>query len=302
MLFSKDSQKSPHSWRKIDQRSTQRGMSQSAAQKRKASNLNVLKRAILPLSVLGLIAGAVVLLTQLNFSGPSGGQSISQIAYESNGHLPAKWLQKQLKLRKGTTLMDVDIFELKGRLEGHGQVKSAIIERKFPSTLVVSLTEHLPIAKLAALGEDGKARLLLASGDGVLFTPEFITKDELAALPYLEDVSIFQDINGGFKPLEQMGSIAELLRTARTEYPHLYGQWKSLSLKHFKSAKSMVSSLIYVHTQGMGELIFDIKDFASQLTRLDEIYRYASTKHLRSIERIDLSLGSQVAVKLSHNR
>lgn len=73
-------------------------------------------------------------------------------------------------------ILSLDLLTLKDELESLAFVESVSLERKWPDTVVVSITEYLPIAKWA----DGR---LLIKG-GALISPRVI--DDFAFLPLLK--------------------------------------------------------------------------------------------------------------------
>ena len=68
-------------------------------------------------------------------------------------------------------MMEVDIFELKKKLEAQPQILRAELERKFPNELRVQLFEQSPVLRLVIMDKRGRKQLKLVSKTGHIFTP-----------------------------------------------------------------------------------------------------------------------------------
>lgn len=224
--------------------------------------------------------------------------SIKHISIKSDGPLAERQLLPLINLNKDASIMSVDIFALKKRLETLPQVHNAVVERQFPDTLKISINEYKPILKVLAIDKHGKRHGLLVSDDGHVFKAYGYTAKNLKDLPYLTGIRLHKSGNL-FKTIPHMDCLSELLRCARLESPHLYKFWKSVSLEYCQNGNSALGSFIEVQTKNMGKIIFAPDKFELQLNRLNAIISYASKQKLATIERIDLSLDSQAAVKVA---
>ncbi|MCW5771263.1 MAG: FtsQ-type POTRA domain-containing protein [Rhodospirillaceae bacterium] len=78
-------------------------------------------------------------------------------------------LRAALQLKKGDSLLAADPWEIKRRLEALPWIRSAVVERRFPGTILVKLIERTPIARF----QDGKRMVLVdEAGDLIQITPQ----------------------------------------------------------------------------------------------------------------------------------
>lgn len=216
----------------------------------------------------------------------------------SDGPLTQGQLLSFINLKKDLSIMDVDIFALKRRLETLGQVHTATVERQFPDTLKILVNEYKPIVKVVTVDQHGKRQGLLVSEEGHVFKAYGYTAKNLKHLPYLTGISLRKSGNS-YKTILHMDCLSELLQCAQLESPHLYKYWKSVSLEYCQHGNTTLGSFIQVQTRNIGEIIFAPDRFELQLNRLNSIVSYASKQKLATIERIDLSLEGQAALKVA---
>ena len=230
-----------------------------------------------------------------HLSGPP--KPLGSVVMHTNGVLDETWLKESFRPNKSTNLMDIDIRGLKKTLESSSQVRSAMIERQFPDVLIVNLSEYQPVAKVAVRGKK-KARIYLVSKEGVVYEGNNYPRATLEHLPYLDGVELKQT-KQGFRPIEGMEIISELLDLSRRRTPELYADWQVISLKNFSGDPARVGATILVRTRSIGEIIFSPQDLQEQLDRLDYIFQYIKDERIRKVKRIDLTLEDQAAVQLA---
>lgn len=299
IVMAKNKQKnssSENSWRRIEQS----GLQGVSPQSKKRRSLLLLKKLIfvfIASAFVVLIVSSVFFYRKNSFSNLFV-PVIKYVHIESDGALKDAQLLPFINLKKDTGIMSVDIFALKKRIETLGQVRSAIVARQFPDTLKITISEYKPIVKVLGVDEYGKRQGLLVSDDGHVFRAYGYTAKKLRHLPYLTGISLRKSGNS-FKTISHMDCLSELLRCAQLESPHLYKYWKSVSLEYCQHGNTSLGAFIEVQTKNIGEIIFATDRFGLQLNRLNSIVSYASKQKLSTIERIDLSLGSQAAVKVA---
>ena len=226
---------------------------------------------------------------------PSGNQPLKNITLNPNstGVLDHAWVVRALALPKNADMMQLNLAALRDRLLANPQIRVATLTRQFPDTLVVSLEERVPVARLLvrrnrALPSDE----YLAAIDGTLYIGANYNPALLAALPYLADVPRRRDAPdaSAYAPIEGMASVADLIATARANIPDLYANWRSISLKRYADDRVLI-----VNNAGNSQIIFgaDPKrdNFLTQVARLDYIMdTLAATPHA-PLRAIDLSVG-----------
>ncbi|HEX2861149.1 MAG TPA: FtsQ-type POTRA domain-containing protein, partial [Lacunisphaera sp.] len=94
-------------------------------------------------------------------------QPVKEIVLITDGVLSQKWASAILALPKGASLMALNLPVLRDKLLAHGQVRVAVLTRSFPDTLVITLQERSPVARIQASEGFGQTRQLLVAKDGV---------------------------------------------------------------------------------------------------------------------------------------
>ncbi|MEO6873627.1 MAG: FtsQ-type POTRA domain-containing protein [Opitutaceae bacterium] len=216
---------------------------------------------------------------------------VKDLLLVTDGVLDQTWMNRTLALPKKTSLMELDLFQLRTRVLASGQVRAATITRNFPSTLAVSLSERMPVARLSAQNKDDAPRTLLVARDGVVYEGVGYDAAMIETLPWLGGVKLTR-AGGTFQPIAGMESVAELLAKAKMEAEHLYNTWKVVSL-----AKLNSDDELEVTTKDATKITFSItEDFFRQLANLDAILDAAAAHPEKSLREINLAVGSQVPV------
>lgn len=225
---------------------------------------------------------------------------IEAIRFYTDGVLTEDWLDETLDLKIGTPIMDVDIFALKEQLEESVQVKSASVERSFPSDLQIEIIERKPAMRLLTVDPDGKRRLRLVARDGVVYQGTGYSISALKQLPYLQP---YQRRDGAYFPLEGIERVVELLDIASSKQPKLFNTWQVVSLQHYDGRTSLPGQVIEIRSSMIAKIVFSAsKDFTLQMDRLTYILNYFEKNGDPSLKQIDLSLRGAAAVQLSSGR
>lgn len=213
---------------------------------------------------------------------------VKDIALRTDGVLDQAWVQRTLALPKQAALMDLDLKQLQARLLSDPQVITATLTRQFPATLEVSLTERSPVALVnAQIGKEAPQTLMVAR-DGVIFAGTGFNRAVLEQLPFLDGVRLIRD-DGRFLPVAGMSQVADLLATARNEAPHLYREWRVVSL-----AKLDREGEIIVHATNVEKIVFSTRspdDFLHQIAQLDVLIDTTQARTDTPIKEIDLAVG-----------
>ncbi|MFZ5496070.1 MAG: cell division protein FtsQ/DivIB [Verrucomicrobiota bacterium] len=213
----------------------------------------------------------------------------------TDGVLGQKWVTDMLALPRGASLMALDLPALRDRLLAHGQIRVAVLTRSFPDTLVVTLQERTPVARIQASDEPGRVTQLLVAKDGVAYEGLGYDRQLLASLPWLDGVRLVRD-GRGYAPIPGMADVAALLSTAQLQAPHLYRNWLIVSLARLESADE-----ILVKAQDVPQVVFSRKrDFYKQVARLDYVLDAAlMLPEAAGLQSVNLTLEGQVPVRLS---
>jgi hypothetical protein len=222
------------------------------------------------------------------------GTPLKAAVLKTDGVLDDAWLARALALPKHSSLVQLDLEQLRSRLLADGQIVSATLTRDFPDRLVVQVTERVPIARVM-LESAGQQHVFVVARDGVVYDGKGYDEATIALLPWLDGVEIVPE-GHGFRPIAGMAEAAELLGKARLEAEHLYLTWAVISL-----ARLETDHQIEVRTKNGPCLIrFSTRDdYFRQLVKLnyvwDQITRVPDAKAT-----IDLSLGQDVPVMVEN--
>jgi hypothetical protein len=285
------------SWKDIRQEVSPRAMSREGHRRRTVASLKFVAACAL---ALGGIAAAVSiwLIWERNpasIMDPGGSVPLKQVVFATNGVLDRSWFDRTLALPKKASLMSLDLAALDRRLLASGQVQSVILRRRFADdSLVASLQEREPVARLMAQVGNEAPRMLLVAHDGVVYAGVGYEPATLDRLPWLDGVRLRRSARTGIEPIPGMERAAQLLQTAQSLVPNLYADWQVVSLARMASDQEIV-----VRSTAIPEIVFDTRRaFPQQLARLNYIVDFLHTRGAPPLQRIDLALGGQVPVEL----
>lgn len=290
------------SWRELAGPRRSRVNSPQARKRRQSRWFKFLVVLVLLLTVLSGLAwvGWTFNNRQQTIAMTPSSKPIERIIFDTDGVLPDNWLSQTIKLRSGMSMMEVDIHALKKSVEADIQVKSASVERVFPSDLRIRVKERVPALRLAVAGADGKRHLRLVAVDGVVYDGIGYPQAILENLPFVQP---YRHVDGSFFPMRGIESVAELLELARSTEPELFRTWQVVSLQHYSGNLNVPGQVIEVRSTIVPRIIFGSSaDYGRQLDRLSYILDYVINQGNPAIERIDLSLRGSAAVQFSSGR
>lgn len=220
-------------------------------------------------------------------------QPVHDIVLITDGVLTQKWVDEVLALPKDARLMGLELPQLRDRLLANGQVRTAVLSRSFPDSLVVTLQERTPVARVQASDGAGSPRQLLVAKDGVVYEGFHYDKAMLATLPWLDGIKLVKK-NGGFEPITGMADVAALLAMAQLQAPHLYRDWLVVSLANLAERDELI-----VKAQDVPEIVFSRKrDYFKQIAQLDYVLDASRALPEPLLQSVNLSLEGQVPVKM----
>jgi cell division protein FtsQ len=209
------------------------------------------------------------------------------------GVLNKQWVARVLAIPPAASLMVLDLPSLRDKLLACGQVQVAVITRSFPDTLVVTLQERTPVARVQADDGRGVPLQLLVAKDGVVYDGADYDPRMLATLPWLDGIRLVRSVHG-YEPIPGMDEVSALLSTAQLNAPHLYRGWLVVSLARLDSAGE-----ILVRAQDIPEIVFSRKrPFLKQVAQLDYIIDRAHELADPALKSVNLTLDGQVPVVL----
>lgn len=291
--MSKDSVVLPEtrSWRDIPQQVRPRAMSREG---RRRLALRAVRASVGTLILSAVAWGAweisAVLRDPSAMPDAAKSDRIRSLVLVTDGVLDKGWLARTLAIAPDATLMGTDLLQLRARVLGDAQVRSATVARNFPDTLTVRVSERSPVARLMAQSGGAKPAMLLVSRDGVAFAGTGFDPDMVASLPWLDGVRLIRK-GDRIVPIAGMDAVADLLASAKLEAEGLYKTWQVVSVARLER-----DGQIEVHTRdGMKVIFGTTEDYLRQIARLDLLID-SSSDPTRPLRAVDLSLGAQVPV------
>lgn len=213
----------------------------------------------------------------------------------TDGVLSQKWVADTLALPKGASLMALDLTALRDRLLAHGQIRVAVLTRSFPDTLVVTLQERTPVARVMAADSAGASKALLVAKDGVVYEGRLYEKSLMEELPWLDGIRLLRS-GRGYEPVVGMAEVSSLLSTAQLQAPHLYREWLIVSLANLAERDELL-----VKTKDRTEVTFSRKrDFYKQIAQLDFVLDASRALPETALQSVNLTLEGQVPVRLKN--
>jgi cell division protein FtsQ len=250
------------------------------------------------LAVASLLAGYMALRTWRDnpsgLAGPSDAVPLREIVARTDGVLDLAWVKRTLAVEPGVGIMTLDLAELKARLLASGQVRTAVVTRRFPGVITVVMEERSPVLRVMTRSEDGGRTPLFVARDGAVFTGEGYDELIVAGLPWLEGVQLARDTSGrGFSRIDGLLAVSDLLGTARSTAPALAHSFHSVSLARYARDR-----LIIVSTAEVSEICFGAQaelGYFQQLARLDYILDELRSRlgPQQTVRSINLSLGGR---------
>jgi len=290
--------RSGRSWRDINQEVKPRAMSRKGRRRQYAAWL---KAGAVTLLACGLVAGIYHLAHEWRtdraaFADTVNSEPVRDVAVITDGTLNKQWVSQVLALPKGVTLMTLDLPKMRNRLAAQGQVRTAVVTRRFPDILAVTLQERTPVARVLAQDGFGHPKQLFVAREGVVYEGTGYDPKMVASLPWLDGIRLVRQ-GTGFAPIEGMTEVADLLTTAYVDAPHLYRTWMVVSL-----AKLVERDQILVKAEDVAEIIFSRKvDFYKQIAQLDSVLEEAKRHTDAAIVSINLALAGQVPVRFERS-
>ena len=283
-------------WRDIPQTVTPRAMSREG-KKRLAFAVGNIVGIVLVLGAAGWGIYELVSVWETNPTRITAAAStvpLRDITLRTDGVLNKAWVSRTLDLPKGVSLMELNLSSLQGRLLSTGQVQSAVLVRKFPDILAVTLQERSPVARVMAQLGAASPQAYMVSRDGSVYQGTGYDQQLADTLPFLDGVKLVRS-GDGFARIDGMDQVSDLLGTARTNTPALYHTFRVVSLARFP-----VDGTITVKSTEVDAITFGVMSdgFYRQLARLDYILNETRRQNPpQPLKSVNLAVGgSQVPV------
>jgi hypothetical protein len=225
---------------------------------------------------------------------------VDSVKYATDGVLSLNSIKLMLQIPENATLMDLELKDIRSKLERDPQIAFARVRRRFPSTLQVEITEHKPLYRLFIRAKKGIPEMWLVSGTGVIYKGKDFRNATLHALPYLNpDPGLLKkDERNDYQRIPVLEKVSPLLEIARSDFPELYREWKVVSFLRPDADESDPGAHILIESKGVKEMRFAPRNYRAQLRRLKYLLLEPGFQNNKSIDSIDLSHGRSVFARL----
>ncbi|MEM7673383.1 MAG: FtsQ-type POTRA domain-containing protein [Verrucomicrobiota bacterium] len=216
------------------------------------------------------LSGKVDSMQRSVLSGVGNHPEIQEIRFQTDGVLTESFVKEHLNLYEGAALVNVDIFDIKQRLEEFEQIRSATVERSIANAFInIRVLERHPIFKMVVQGPTG-SELRLVDSDGASFKAHGFSRNTLLRLPAIGGVALRS--NGGrYQPIEEIISLNHLQATIREMTPRWFSAVSSIVLRQKSSQSGLLGHYFVMRTDWCDELILDPESLEAQLIRLDRL-------------------------------
>ncbi|HNX04202.1 MAG TPA: FtsQ-type POTRA domain-containing protein [Opitutales bacterium] len=290
-----ESRQTRREWSDIQQDDTRRSTTE-VARRRKWSRIGrIVSLCLLALVICGALIFAYVSASR-NDAALEPSAFLEKVTFRTDGVLNDRWLARALDIREGMAMNAIDIASVRRKLEASGQIRTAAVTLRLPRELVIEVRERMPILRAQAEVGQGKVRTLLISSDGTIFEGSDYPVNSIRALPYVDGV-VFRRRGEGYEPVQNIGPIADMLSTTRTNWPKLYADWQVVSLKRYRGLEQ--GSIVEVKSKTLGRLQFTPDNVDNQLRRLFGIITNGATRDPRKVVGVNLTIPGQAIVEYS---
>jgi hypothetical protein len=156
------------------------------------------------------------------------------VEFSSDEVLSGEWFREYMGLGGG---VEVNIFEIKRRLERLGQVREARVERRaVDGRVVVRVWERKPVLRLRGVLPDGRVGVRVVASDGVVYEGVGYGQWVYEGLPWLRLPEGFLARGaGGWDVVREFERVAPLVLLAKADrqFQEIYAGWESVSMGDF---------------------------------------------------------------------
>jgi len=155
--------------------------------------------------------------------------SLQEVAISGNRLLSTDAILNLVQVKPGLNITDISLQAIQRKLESNPYIETALVSRRFPSTLQIEVVERVPVAFLAG------TRLFAVDRNGVLLP--VLHSTALGSLPVINGIGRFPERVGEVVASERVQQALELLKSVRIADVKLY---QRLSEVTFSADKGFV--------------------------------------------------------------
>ena len=200
---------------------------------------------------------------------------LKKVQFSTNGTITSKWLANNLELKKGLDLFDLDILELRTKLENVQQIKEVSIEKIFPDTLLIKIEERVPILKFLVI-KNGQKKLLFVEDLSHILSANLLLKQNSSSV-------------GRFIPISGINKINGLINVLINDFPEIFSKVKCLDLRDYDSRDDAQWSRIKLELDNGIIAVLGNENFSNQLMHLEFLIEEKCKNNLHNIKKIDVT-------------
>lgn len=238
-------------------------------------------------SLVALPAALLALLAYWAFSSPHGGVfALSQIEFEGLEKLDKSSLEKRVERHLSRNILQIDLDRIRQSVEGASWVKSALVRRRLPDQLVISIEERRPVA-VAQIGK----QMMLVDAEGVLLG-QLDPGDPLPESPVVIGLLDHQAENVQQGNVQRMQRYLEVIHDLSAGEPDYSRSLSEIDVSNPKRVAVVPSDEPVPVRLGAEDFRRRYQVFLSQR----ELYLEYKRKHGR-IDEVDVSFDKQIIFK-----
>ena len=292
-----------HSWRELNQTKSKKIITFASILRRVRGYLKYIFLLLVLLGLFGFIKFVFLPSTETG-----GGSELSEnafltkVLFQTDGVLDESWLAEATQLNRKVKLIDINIYDIKSKLEAYDQIVRAEVIRVFPDSLKIGLVEEQPICKLIVEPNNNneQAKQWLLSENGIIFSAHGYTED------FYEDLPTFFPYNQEFKTSESILGMDRILPLIKLYLEARFDEdlkIKAIESKNFSGEIGMPGQVIEIQTERVPRILFSAyEDFSEQMKRLRYILIHLGARGNPEVLKVDLSLMRSAAVQFKEGR
>jgi len=234
----------------------------------------------------GLHFGIAMVLDRVLYTNPR--YVLTKIEIEPRGHFSERQIRQAAGLEPGQNLWALNLRQITRDLEKLPYVSSAKVERHFPDTVTIHITERVPVVKIVGLNIDlGTKETFYLDREGVVLKPR--EDEEAPLLPEIIGLTPADDELEPGRKLEQTSLVRALQIIDAIDHSRLH---TTITIRTIDLSDPL--SITMMTRQDMS-ITFRLDYIDQQLQRLMQIVNFPDFQQ-RTIRTVDLTPDSNVPV------
>jgi hypothetical protein len=201
---------------------------------------------------------------------------LKEVVVNTKGTLTREQIVAATGLTTATNVLTMNLRDVRAKIEGLPQVKSAVIQRDYHGKLTLDVVQRIPVAWIECakqkLFEPLSGKGCLMDAEGAPIPCDVVTKEYLA-MPRIQFPGLSEAVHG--KPAADLQVHAALRLMEKLQSRDADGRAK-LERIEVPNAWSLVA-----HFSGDAKIIFGVDDLDPQLARFDRFMHEAKARKWR---------------------